>query len=693
MMIPSAKTTRPLSVLALLASAAWLAGGNSARPADPRPARTDRGLTDTSASPHVAVRSIGLGEARWTGGLWQARFDACRAGTVPHLWRIISGTERSQFLHNFRVAAGLAEGRHRGAAFNDGETYKWLEAAAAIHAATGDPALLAHMDEAIRVIAAAQRADGYLFTPVLIRQRQGDPDARPLQNRLSFEVYNLGHLMTAACVHHRATGRDDLLAVARKAADFLDRAFAEPTPELARNAVCPSHYMGTVELYRTTRDRRYLDLAGRLLDMREMVRDGTDDNQDRVPFRRQTRAAGHAVRANYLYAGAADLYAETGDQTLLRPLESIWENVVNEKMYVTGACGALYDGASPEGSRDQSQIARVHQAYGRDYQLPNSTAHNETCAGVGNALWNWRMLHLTGEAKYADVLELVLYNAALAGVSLDGTAFFYTNTLRQLDRMPAELRWSRTRQPYISSFCCPPNLARTIAEAANYAYGKSDRAVWVHLYGAGELSTDLNGGPRVRLTQATDYPWDGRVRITVGVDRPATFAVRLRIPGWARGAAVAVNGAPDAGPVAPGTYHELRREWAAGDVIELTLPLRPHLIEANPLVEEARNQVAVKRGPLVYCLESTDLPAGVTVQDVVIPTGIELRPRYAADLLGGVTVLEGAARAAPAPAWPRALYREFTPAAAKPVPIRLIPYYAWGNRGRSEMSVWLPLDR
>jgi DUF1680 family protein len=644
------------------------------------------------AEPPAAVRPVALGEARWTHGFWKERFDVCRTATVPALGRIMRGTEHSQFLVNFRVAAGEIEGRHRGASFNDGDFYKWVEAAAAVYAVSRDAELLASLDEAVRAIRAAQRPDGYLHTRIQVRQRQGDEAARSFRDPLQFEAYNLGHLMTAACVHHRATGKGDLLDVARKAADFLDRAAHDPTPEFARCAVCPSHYVGLMDLYRETREPRYLALAKRLIDLRDTIADGTDDNQDRVPLRKQTRAVGHAVRANYLYAGVADLVAETGDRELLRVLEAVWDDVVATKLYVTGGCGALYDGASPDGAKDQKQIGRVHQAYGRAYQLPSGTAHNETCAAVGLVLWAWQMLQITGDAKYADVLELALFNAVPAGVSLDGTRFFYTNTLRQLDRMPAELRWPRTRQPFLSSFCCPPNVARTVAESATYAYGRSAGAVWVHLYGASTLTTDLPGGPRLTLTQDTDYPWDGRVRLTVGLDRPAAFAVRLRVPGWADGAAVAVNGTPAATRPVPGSYFELRRTWAANDVIELTLPLRPRLVEAHPLVEEARNQVAVRRGPVVYCLESTDLPAGVSVPDVAVPAGVAWRPRHDAGLLGGVTVLEGTGVAAARP-WGRELYREYRPAAAAPVDVRLVPYCVWGNRGPSEMSVWLPLGR
>jgi DUF1680 family protein len=360
-------------------------------------------------------------------------------------------------------------------------------------------------------------------------------------------------------------------------------------------------------------------------------------------------------------------------------------------MYLTGACGALYDGASPDGSKDQKQIARVHQAYGRDYQLPSSTAHNETCAAVGNALWNWRMLQITGDARCADVLEVTLYNALLAGVSLDGKRFFYTNTLRQLDTMPAPLRWSRRREEWISCYCCPPNVARTVAEVSSCAYGRSDRGVWVHLYGGSTLDTALHDGRRVKLKQETDYPWGGRVKVTVESAPSGDLSLFLRVPGWADGATLRVNGKPVR--VIAGSYAEVRRAWAAGDAVELVLPMRPRLVEAHPLVEEARNQVAVMYGPLVYCLESTDLPGDVGLQTVALPRDVKLTPRLDPGKLGGVTVLEAKAEATADRPWGNELYREFRPVAPRSVDIKLIPYYAWANRGKSEMTVWMPLGR
>jgi uncharacterized protein len=645
----------------------------------------------TAPASHRVVFPVEPADVRWTSGFWADRFDVCRKAIVPAMGEIMAGRERSQFLHNFRIAAGMEQGAHRGPPWNDGDFYKWLEAAAAAYALTRDPALDKQLDDAIAIIAKAQRPDGYLHTPVLIKNRNGDASAKPFADRLNFEMYNFGHLFTAACVHHKATGKKTLLAVATKAADFLEASFKNPSPELARNSVCPAHYMGTVELYRTTRDPKHLALARRFLDMRDHVKDGSDDNQDRIPFRKQTEAVGHAVRANYLYAGAADLYLETGDRTLLEPLEKIWANVVGRKLYVTGACGALFDGASPDGSKEQKSIARVHQAYGRDYQLPNSTAHNETCAAIGNALWNWRMLQITGDAKYADLLERVLYNAVLAGVSLDGKRFFYTNTLRQLDSMPTELRWSRQREEWISCYCCPPNVARTIAEAHTFAYGRSDRGVWIHLFGGSALDTTLPDGLRVKLKQETNYPWDGRMKITMEAAPDRETSLFLRVPSWVSGATLTLNGKPV--EVAAGKYAELRREWKSGDVVELTLPMKPRLIEAHPLVEENRNQIAVMRGPLVYCLESNDLPKDTAVAAVALPRDMKVTPRFDGDLLGGVAVLEGKAEVVADAALSRDLYREYKPTPPRLIDVKLIPYFAWANRGKSEMTVWIPLGR
>jgi uncharacterized protein len=734
-----------------------------------------------SESPRANVHPVALTDARWVSGFWGERFALCGETMVPAMGRLMTETERARFIGNLMVAAGEEEGRHRGAKWNDGDFYKWLEAAAAVYAFTRDAELDEQMDRIIDLIGRVQREDGYIHSPVIIGQRNGAGDLEPFTNPMHFEMYNMGHLMLTACVHHRATGKTTLLEIARKAGDFLDQEFANPTPEQARHGICPVHLTGLVELYRTTGERRYLELAVRLLDMRDLVTDGDDDNQDRIPFRQQREAVGHAVRATYLYTGAADIYLETGDETLLQTLGPIWDDLVRTKLYITGGCGALYDGASPDGSADQLSITRVHQAFGRPYQLPQSTSHNETCAAIGNLLWNWRMFQITGEARYADVMEQTLYNSVLAGISLDGVKFFYTNTMRNLRPMPVELRWPKSRHEFINCFCCPPNVVRTIAQSAGYAWAVSERGVWCVLYGGSELETSLPDGRRVKLRQETEYPWEGRVRITVDEVEPVASSDRdsvssraqsrdlgspgairhseipplrdaarrsgrddnaaeaegerewslfLRVPGWAAGDAVTVRvngdvwsgegstlpqplpkrergktrpqpGGGDephpfdklrAGSTGEGRYIEVRREWKAGDVVELELPMAVRVLEAHPYVEEARNHVAVMRGPVVYCLESVDLPARVEVMDVIVRADAQFKPRRVEEL-GGVVVLEGKGVVSEPGDWTSQLYREYQPGASREVDLRLIPYYAWDNRGESEMTVWLPVAK
>jgi DUF1680 family protein len=455
--------------------------------------------------------------------------------------------------------------------------------------------------------------------------------------------------------------------------------------------------MGVVELYRTTREPRYLALAKQLIEIRRLVPAdvGSDMNQDRVPFREMTGAVGHAVRANYLYAGVADVYAEDGDASLLQTLDTLADDVADRKLYLTGMTGALYDGASPDGSAKSTIIKTVHQAYGRDYQLPNLTAYNETCATIGYAMWQWRMFEITGAAHYADLFEQSLYNGVLPGISLEGKDYFYVNPLKKLQAFAWPLRWSRTRQPNIkSSFCCPPNVVRTIAEAHNYVYSLSPGALWVNLYAASSLDTAWMDGTHIKLRQETDYPWAGAVKLIIEDAPAAPVSLRLRIPGWlhAGAATLRVNGEPVAAPLVPGSYAEVSRAWKPGDTVALDLAFQPVLVEANPLVEETLNQVAVKYGPLVYCLESNDLPAGVRLQDVALGrTPGAFTPQREMIDRTQILTLTVPAFALSRPAWqPNQLYRETTATAPLVITVKFVPYYAWGNRGDTEMSVWLP---
>ncbi|MGI9177520.1 MAG: glycoside hydrolase family 127 protein [Pirellulales bacterium] len=672
----------------------------------------DRGLVDTTRSPESVMYMADLDDVRWTGGLLGERFAACRGSMIPYLWDVLRDPTESHAWDNFLMAAGEGEGRGdgrpHGPPFNDGDFLKWLEALVQAEAvappdpaSSRQPSTVPDVDQIIAVIAKAQREDGYLHTPTIIRQRRRSDPPKEFADREHFETYNMGHLMTTACVHHRATGKTSLLDCGRKAADYLEKLAREKPEELARNAICPSHCMGVAELYRTTRDPRYLELAKRLIDIRSLVPPevGSDHNQDRVPVREATAAVGHAVRGNYLYAGVADLYAEDGDKTLLAPLLAIDRDVASHKRYVTGMTGAIYDGASPDGvpSTQHASIKTVHQAYGRDYQLPNLTAYNETCATIGYGMWLWRMLLLTGEARYADLFEETLYNGILPGVSLDGRSYFYVNPLRKLHDFRVPMRWSRTRMATIpSSFCCPPNVVRTIAEAHNYIYALSPGTLWVHLYAASTLDTKWIDGGRIRLRQETDYPWSGDVSIAVDEAPEREITIKLRIPGWlpAGGATIRVNGSPIDLAITPGTYAAITRRFQAGDRLDLSLDMAPAFVEAHPAVEEAFGQVTLRRGPLIYCLESNDLPEGVRLDDVTLSLAESLgsitpRPTTIAGTTAVALVAKG--QATGREKWPpNELYRTVQPFSPRPIDLTFIPYYAWGNRGDTEMTVWLP---
>jgi len=673
----------------------------------------EKTLMNTSKSKYAQLTNVDLSAVKWTNGFWGDRFRVCKDTMLISMWNTWNAPEISHGFRNFEVAAGVCQGEHWGPPFHDGDFYKWLEGVAAVYAVNKDPKLDALMDKAVAVIVKAQREDGYIHTPVIIEEKNKGVDSHKAKkeevigtkvgganevgafaNRLNFETYNLGHLMMAGCIHYRATGKKTLFNAAIKATDFLCHFYETASAELARNAICPSHYMGVVEMYRATGNPRYLELAKNLINIRGMVKNGTDDNQDRIPFRDQKKAMGHAVRANYLYAGVADVYAETGEKVLKDNLESIWDDIVNRKMYVTGACGALYDGTSPDGTcYEPDSIQKVHQSYGRAYQLPNSTAHNESCANIGNMLFNWRMLQTTGEEKYADVMETSLYNSVLAGVSLDGKKFFYTNPLRLSKDFPYTLRWPRERTSYISCFCCPPNTVRTLCEAQNYAYSISQKGVWFNLYGGNQLDTKLTDGSALKLTQVSDYPWDGKVVTTVDkVASKKAFSMNFRIPEWCEKATLTVNGKPVDADLSAGKYAEVNRVWKKGDVVELNLAMTVKLMESNPLVEETRNQTVVKRGPLVYCLESMDVEGGQSIDNVLIPANIQLTPNKITIDGSPIVALDGEAQLMNEGSWKGTLYKQVSDSSKK-VKIRLIPYYAWGNRGKADMTVWMPLAR
>ena len=666
-----------------------------------------QGLTDMSRSKQAKMQNLPMGATQWTGGFWGDRFQMLSTTGIWDMWETWNtpyetidalGLHGSHGFANFQVAAGTVKGKHHGPPFHDGDMYKWLEACAAVYAVTKDPKVDALMDQFIEQVALAQRADGYIHTPVVISERNagidthagtenaagieiGKDQKHAFASRLNFETYNLGHLMTAGIIHKRATGKTTLFNCGKKAADFLYNFLTNDAAELSRNAICPSHYMGAAEMYRETGDEKYLTLAKGLIAIRDSVTNGEDHNQDRHKFRDQYEAMGHAVRANYLYAGVADLYAETGETQLMKNLSAIWDDIIQHKIYIMGGCGALYDGVSPDGTTyNQPSIQQIHQAYGRQFQLPQEAAHNEICAQIGMMLFSWRMFQTTGDAKYIDNIENELYNGILSGISLDGRDFFYTEALRRTKEFPYVMRWPKHRQRYITCFCCPPNTLRTLCEAQEYAYAVSGETLYVNLYGQNSLKTkDLE------VEQTTNYPWDGQITLTVKKAKSLSTVV-LHQPDWCDKYSVTVNGEK--------ADLTITRKWKKGDVIQLTLDMRPRLVEANPLVEEAKNQVAVMRGPIVYCLEGQDIQGGYRINDIALDDDIELKEVKMTIAGHEFIALEGDAKLVNNKPWNNTtLYRELAKSPDTKVRIRLIPYYAWDNRGIQDMSLWLPLRR
>ena len=668
------------------------------------------GITDTRNSKFAVVNSTPIDAVKWTDGFWGERFGVFSGTSIQSMWETWK-SDKGHSYNNFLIAAGEKQGKRHGPPFHDGDMYKWLEAVAAVYAVNKDPELDKIMDDVIRLIAKAQQPDGYLHTPVVIAQMNkkavqdeekenenigtavGTSKDGRFGNPLNFEAYNLGHLITAGIIHKRATGKTTLYDCAVKAADCLYDFYMHPTKEaLEQGVICPSHYMAITEIYRETGNPKYLELSKQLINIRDSVKNGTDDNQDRIPFRQQYNAMGHSVRANYLYAGVADLYVEDGEAQLKKNLDAIWDDLVHRKMYINGACGPLFDGTSPDGTEYKpALIQKVHQSYGRPYQLPHSTAHNETCANIGNMLLNWRLFQTSADAKYTDLVENCLYNSILCGISLDGKKYFYTNALRKSDELPYKLRWPRERVEYISCFCCPPNTLRTLCEAQDYAYSVGKGEIYVNLYGANTLTTKLDGIGEITLEQKTDYPWDGNVALTVTkLKGKKDFTLKLRIPAWCKDATIKVNGEPVNVDAKSESYAAVTRQWKKGDVVTLDMPMETKLMEANPLVEECRGQVAVQRGPIIYCLESNDLN-GVDIDNIAIPVDAKFTPVETTIEGSRMMALETEAVNRAEASWENTLYREISKD-KNTVKIRLIPYYAWGNRGDSEMTIWIPVE-
>jgi DUF1680 family protein len=595
---------------------------------------------------------------------WAPRMETNRKVTVRYDFEKCEQTGR---IDNFAKAGGLMEGGFEGIYFNDSDLYKVIEGAAYSLKIHPDPELEKYVDGVIEKIAAAQWEDGYLYTFYSLPKHQ--PEKRWTEVRDKHELYCAGHFFEAAVAYYQATGKRKILNVAIRLADYIDSVFGP-----GKKHDVPGHEeikIGLVKLYGVTGEKRYLALAKFFLDQRGRT-DGRELYgeycQDHKPVVEQDAAVGHAVRAGYLYTGMADVAVLTSDADYIKVLDRIWLDVVSKKLYITGGIGARGGGES----------------FGADYELPNATAYCETCAAIANAMWNHRMSLLHGDAKYIDVLERVIYNGFLSGISLSGDRFFYPNPLASDGKYQ--------RSPWFGCACCPTNIVRFMPSLPGYAYAQKADNVYVNLFIGGSAEIKLPGNT-VRMRQQTNYPWDGYVKIKVELERTGKFAVCLRIPGWAQNRPVPsdlymypdtntelislkVNGNPVAVDIVKG-YVPIRRMWQKGDTIELNLPMPIRRVAANSKVKDDLDRTAIERGPIVYCFEGADNPEGVA--NLILPPAAKLEGEYRGDLLGGIVTITG-----------RGQIRQDGEKVLEDIDVVAIPYYAWAHRGKNEMAVWIP---
>ncbi|SDR69876.1 hypothetical protein SAMN05216503_0479 [Polaribacter sp. KT25b] len=648
-------------------------------------------ITNNAESPFVKLKSINFGDCKWDSGFWSQKVKSAEDKMLPYMGNLLCG-DIGHGLNNFKIAAGEKEGAHKGFYWHDGDFYKFMEAKMYIYGLTKNESVLKELDEYIAVIGRAQEDDGYIHTHVQITD-----GVDRFENRKYHEMYNFGHLFIAGSVHFRITGQRNFLDIAVKMADLLYTYFMPDTKHYQRFGFNQTQIMGLVELYRTTRDAKYLKLAEKFINRRgtyEIKHDDTtigypigDMVQERTPFRESKEAVGHAVLALYYYAGAADVYAETGEKALIDALDALWENVTGKKMYVTGAVGQAHYGAS-------TSLDMIEEGFIDAYMMPNMTAYNETCANLCNAMFSSRMMAIKDESRYADIIELVLYNSGLSGISIEGKDYFYSNPLRMVNNSRdydshADVTESPVRQPYLECFCCPPNLVRTICKSSGWAYNLSENGVAVVLFGGNKLDTRMLDGSPIKLSQDTEYPWKGIVKITVDECKDTAFEIKVRIPKWAVGSAIKVNGENANVAVNRGSFAVIKRTWKAGDTIVLDMPMEVTMVEGHNRIEEVRNQVAVKRGPIVYVIETPDLPKNTSILDVYLNGDTTLEAVYKDDFLGGVTVVETELLIRSGKN--DDMYQTITKPSFTTFKTQLVPYYAWSNRGQAEMTVFIPV--
>ncbi len=636
----------------------------------------EEGVLFLDKSPYAKLHNIPVHAVTITDGFWGTRREINVDKSIPSMEKLLEANGR---MDNFLRLAGKSSAAQTGPVYSDSDVYKWTEAAGFALQSGDRPELHALADKIIKEVVAVQEPSGYLNT-----YYDGDrakDRMTPQVQRWGHEMYNLGHMIQGAIAYYRATGDRTLMDAGIKFVDgYLLPSFGPETDKKPMFSGHPELEMALVELYRTAGDKRHLELAGYLLHGDDRIKFPAGAYVYHfcgIPFTSRTHLEGHAVRAMYACCGATDYYMETGDPAYWKALNELWENLVSAQMYVTGGVGARSQG----------------EAFGENYELPNFTAYGESCAAIGNMMWNWRMLAATGDAKFADVIERALYNGINSGMSLNGTLYCYRNPLA-FDPSGGD----KIRNPWYDTTCCPPNLERTFASLPGYFYSTSKDGVYLHLYDNSELDWHLEDGTGLKVAQKTKFPWDGATEISVTPEKPTEFTFYLRVPGWSHSTQVAVNGKAVEGAV-PGKYLALQRRWSAGDAISVKFAMTPQVIEANPRVVDDYGRVAVQRGPLVYCLEQLDQPDGVGLFDV----SMDVRPERSSnfeeefqnDLLGGVMVLKHRGAVADKSATSEALYQRYTvkKPEIKQVELRFIPYYAWANRAATPMQVWTPVLR
>lgn len=604
---------------------------------------------DEDARPLDPLTPVPFTAVRIDDAFWAPRLETNRTVTIPHDFRMCEETGR---IENFAKAGGLVPGEFQGIHYDDSDVYKVIEGASYSLATRPDPALDKYLDDLIAKIAKAQQPDGYLYTFHTLK----DPSKRYSDLKDGHELYCAGHLIEAAVAHHRATGKRSLLDVAVKLADHIDSVFGDAPGK--RHGI-DGHEEVELALFKLadlTGEARYRRLAEYFVRERGRGSGGRPlwgaYYQDHKPATDANEVTGHAVRQVYLLCAMADLAAATGDKSVVAALDRLFDDLVTTKMYVTGGIGSRHDG----------------EAFGEAYELPNETAYAETCAAIGNALWNHRMNLLHRHGRYADVVERVLYNGFLSGVSLAGDRFFYVN--------PLASRGGHHRQAWYGTACCPVNVVRFLPSLPGYVYATSDEGLYVNLYAAGEADVTVKGS-KLHVKQETRYPWDGAVKLTLTPQRPGPFSVYLRIPEWCEGPTFRVNGERIKDVVVSDGYLPVRVIWKPGDAIELDLPMPIRRVKADARVKANVGRVALQRGPVVYCAEAVD--NGGRVDDLVLPPDSELNAERRDDLLGGVTALTGTAQ-------------RRTKDGTEPAKFLAVPYYAWDHRDPGQMAVWLAED-